>query len=78
MMAELRKAEGEAKAGRRGLWASVPEPTPTAKATAERQEKERKFEAIVTRVWGADMISVLKNGEKQEKKIQFASVRQPR
>lgn len=78
MMSELRKAEAEAKAGRRALWTSLPTPTPSTAAVQAQQEKDRKFEAIVTRVWGADTLSVLKKGDTVEKKIQFASVRQPR
>lgn len=78
MMAELRKAEAEAKAGRRALWATLPAPTPSTAAVQAQQEKDRKFEAIVTRVWGADTLSVLKKGDTVERRIQFSSVRQPR
>ncbi|KAI5475177.1 transcription factor (Snd1/p100) [Pseudohyphozyma bogoriensis] len=78
IMAEFRKAEAEAKAGRRGLWASLPLPAPGAAAVQAQQEKERKWDGVVTRVWGADMLSILKNGEQTERRIQLASVRQPK
>ncbi|SCV72043.1 BQ2448_4737 [Microbotryum intermedium] len=78
MMAELRKAEAEAKGARRGVWKSLPAATPTAAAKAAQQEKERKFEGVVTRVWGADMLSIVKTGETKERRIQLASVRQPK
>ncbi|SCZ88438.1 BZ3500_MvSof-1268-A1-R1_Chr2-1g04411 [Microbotryum saponariae] len=78
MMAELRKAEAEAKGARRGVWKSLPAATPTAAAQAAQHEKERKFEGVVTRVWGADMLSIVKTGETKERRIQLASVRQPK
>ena len=78
MMAELRKAEGEAKAGRRALWRSLPAPAPGQAQAQAQQEKERKWDGVVTRVWGADMLSVVKNGEDVERRLQLSSVRQPR
>lgn len=77
-MAEFRKAEGEAKLGRRGVWKNLPVPAPAAAAVAAQQEKEKKFEGVVVRVWGADMVSVIKNGETEERKLQLSSIRQPR
>ncbi|KAK4705914.1 staphylococcal nuclease domain-containing protein 1, partial [Phenoliferia sp. Uapishka_3] len=78
MMAELRKAEGEAKAARRALWRSLPMPAPGAAAVAAQQAKDSKWDGVVTRVWGADMLSILKTGEQTERRVQLASVRQPR
>lgn len=78
MMAELRKAEGEAKTARRALWRSLPMPAPGAAAVAAQQAKDSKWEGTVTRVWGADMLSVLKTGDTVERRLQLSSVRQPR
>ncbi|KAL8292267.1 hypothetical protein RQP46_001733 [Phenoliferia psychrophenolica] len=78
MMAELRKAEGEAKAARRALWRSLPMPAPGAAAVAAQQAKDSKWDGVVTRVWGADMLSVLKTGDTVERRLQLSSVRQPR
>jgi staphylococcal nuclease domain-containing protein 1 len=74
MMADLRKAENEAKAARLRVWNSLPVVTPVAAAA----QADRKFDAVVTRVWGTDMLSVVKIGEIAERKIQLASVRQIR
>ena len=52
-----------------------------AAAHAQAQEKEivRNFEGVVTRIWGADQISVLEQGENAiERRIQLSSVRGPR
>lgn len=80
MMSELRKAEAEAKGARRNVWRNLPAPTPTAAAQAAQQEKERKWEGVVVRVWGADMLSVVRNGDTkgEERRLQLSSVRQPR
>lgn len=77
MMQELRKAEAEAKAGRRCLWRNLPEPTQAGQAAAAQQEKERRYDAVVTRVWGADQLSVLR-ADGKEVRIQLASTRQPK
>lgn len=75
MMSELRRAEADAKSHRRGLYKDLPDPRIAAQqATASG----RSFDALVTRVWGADMLSIVKNGEQTERRIQLASVRQPR
>ncbi|KAM0791327.1 hypothetical protein ACM66B_005797 [Microbotryomycetes sp. NB124-2] len=78
MMAELRRAEADAKAGRRGLWANLPVATPSAVQAQAQKEQDSKFDAIVTRVWGADTLSVIKVGESKERRIQLSSVRQPK
>ncbi|GAA5975870.1 hypothetical protein JCM11641_002826 [Rhodosporidiobolus odoratus] len=69
MMSELRKGEIEAKQHRRGLFKDAVVPTPA---------QVKGWTAIVTRVWGADALSVSKEGEQSERRIQFSSVRQPR
>lgn len=78
MMLELRKAESEAKAGRRALWKNLPVVTVQASAAAAKREVDRKWEGVVTRVWGADMLTVLRNGEGKEYRLQLSSVRQPK
>ncbi|GAA5820185.1 hypothetical protein JCM11251_005517 [Rhodosporidiobolus azoricus] len=70
MMAELRKAEADAKINRRGLYKDAAAPATPAQL--------KGWTATVTRVWGADMLSIIKEGEQQERRIQLASVRQPR
>ncbi|GAA5892084.1 hypothetical protein JCM5296_004053 [Sporobolomyces johnsonii] len=76
MMAELRKGESEAKLMRRGLWKDLPDP----KIAAEQAKASgRSFNAVVVRVWGADMVSVAKTEtDPQERRIQLSSIRQPR
>ncbi|GAA6034124.1 hypothetical protein JCM8097_000707 [Rhodosporidiobolus ruineniae] len=71
MMSELRKAELDAKQQRRGLFKDAVVPAANGAAT-------KGWTALVTRVWGADMLSVVKEGEQKERRIQLASVRQPR
>lgn len=77
MMAELREAEKSAKAARRGLWSSLPAPAPGQAAAQAQQEKDRKFDAVVTRAWN-DGLTVVKVGETAERRVQFASTRAPR
>ncbi|GAA5875888.1 hypothetical protein JCM3774_001113 [Rhodotorula dairenensis] len=75
MMSELRRAEADAKSHRRGLYKDLPDPRIAAQQAAA---SGRSFDALVTRVWGADMLSIVKNGEQTERRVQLASVRQPR
>lgn len=75
MMSELRRAEADAKSHRRALYKDLPDPRLAAQKAAA---SGRSFDALVTRVWGADMLSIVKNGEQSERRIQLASVRQPR
>ncbi|BGP16324.1 hypothetical protein JCM10213_009173 [Rhodosporidiobolus nylandii] len=70
MMSELRKGEADARANRRGLFKDAAPPAST--------QQLKGWTAIVTRVWGADMLSVVKEGEQTERRIQLSSVRQPR
>lgn len=79
-MPELRKAEASARANRLGHWKSLPPPVASI-ATANGEVvlgKITAFEGIVTRVWGADLLSILPSGSKEERRIQFASIRQPK
>lgn len=75
MMSELRRAEADAKSHRRNLYKDLPDPRIAAQQAAA---SGRSFDALVTRVWGADMLSIVKTGEQTERRVQLASVRQPR
>lgn len=77
MMPELRKAEAEAKAARRCLWKDLPAPTQQSQAAAAQKAKDSKFDGVVTRVWGADQLSVLR-ADGKEIRLQLSSTRQPR
>lgn len=82
-MADLRKAEADAKAARRGLWQSVALPASTASAGPTALTggvKGKGYEALVTRVFSADTLFVRpgRDGGGAEKRISLASVRQPR
>ncbi|GAA5856749.1 hypothetical protein JCM8547_008820 [Rhodosporidiobolus lusitaniae] len=72
LMSQLRRAEHEARTHRRGLFANSAPPA--------SQQQLKGWTATVTRVWGADMLSVVKQGEegKGERRVQLSSVRQPR
>ncbi|GAA6013769.1 hypothetical protein JCM10207_008185 [Rhodosporidiobolus poonsookiae] len=71
IMSELRRAELDAKTHRRGLFKDAAVPAAGA-------AQAKGWTALVTRVWGADMLSIVKEGEQQERRVQLASVRQPR
>ncbi|GAA5833480.1 hypothetical protein JCM9279_001538 [Rhodotorula babjevae] len=77
MMSELRRAELDARSHRRGLFKDLPDPRVAAQQAAA---SGRSFTATVTRVWGADMLSIVKEGDSsaKERRVQLASVRQPR
>ena len=76
----LRAAEKSAKDKRLGLWQSVASAKPTghSETAAPTTSKGTSFEAVVTRVWGSDQISVIPKGGNTERRLQFASVRGPR
>lgn len=89
----LRSAENSAKGKRLAIWENEPVPAapgasnggaktaggPSSGAPAQEKEQIKNFEGVVTRVWGADQISVQEKGEEgQERRIQFSSVRGPR
>ncbi|GAA5996660.1 uncharacterized protein JCM10292_003121 [Rhodotorula paludigena] len=71
MMSELRRGEAEARANRRGLYKDAQPAGPSAAAL-------KGFNATCVRVWGADMLSIVKDGDPAERRVQLASVRQPR
>lgn len=88
-MVPLRKAEAEAKAARRGQWSSLPALASVshnatngngsaAANMAAQQQKTKAFEGVVTRVWGADLLSILPVGSEVERRIQLSSIRQPK
>ncbi|KAK1924792.1 transcription factor [Papiliotrema laurentii] len=80
----LRAAERSAKEKRLGLWKSLGSPQGAQGAQGAQAPasttKGSTFDAIVTRIWGSDQISVVaKTGDKTaERRLQFASVRGPR
>jgi staphylococcal nuclease domain-containing protein 1 len=73
-MAALRKAESDAKSARRGVWQNV------VSNGSSSGSKGKGYEALVTRIYGVDAIGVRlgKDGEGEERKITFSSVRQPK
>lgn len=54
LMAELRAAESTAKAARKGVWHDLP--VVAAVTRTAKEEQDRKFEGIVTRVYGPDFL----------------------
>ncbi|GAA6062972.1 hypothetical protein JCM10212_005731 [Sporobolomyces blumeae] len=81
MMQELRRAEQEAKLLRRGLWKDLPDPEVEIRKNGSTAAGAGRgsFNAIVVKVWGADMVTLAKTEMgKEEKKVQLSSVRQPR
>ena len=81
----LRAAERSAKEKRLGLWKNQA-PAKNGQAVASNgapivsTTKGSSFDALVTRVWGSDQISVVAKGDpnERERRLQFASVRGPR
>ena len=72
-MANMRKAEHEAKVNKRGVWKShVAAPT--------NGVSKKGYEALVVRIWSGDAIGVRegKEGHGPEKRITLSSVRSPR
>ncbi len=86
----LRAAEKAAKEKRLGIWEKYVAPTSAAKASssgatngsyaAVSTTKGTSIDAVVTRIWSADSISVVAKGdaEGKERRLQLASVRGPR
>jgi len=66
-MAELRRAETEAKKARRGVWSTG--------AAAVNGSSKGETEAMVTRIWSADTISVRSTTDDQERRLALSSVR---
>ncbi|GAA5915362.1 uncharacterized protein JCM6883_006810 [Sporobolomyces salmoneus] len=83
MMQELRKAEQDAKLLRKGLWKDLPDPELQLASNGSNGTTARggkgSFNAYVVKIWGTDMVSLAKTEMgKEEKKVQLASVRQPK
>jgi staphylococcal nuclease domain-containing protein 1 len=82
----LRAAEKTAKDKRLGVWANIAASKASTSggatngSAAPATTKGASFDAIVTRVWNSDQISVIAKGDEKgvERRLQFASVRGPR
>lgn len=80
-MPELRQAEAEAKQARRGIWSHLPPPQSaqgSSGAASGASAGAKTFQATVSRVWGPDALSVIPKQGGNERRIQLASVRQPK
>ncbi|KAJ3735805.1 hypothetical protein DFJ43DRAFT_1151026 [Lentinula guzmanii] len=76
-MERLRSAEKNAKEKRLCLYASSAQPT-ASKSDAAVNGQSRSFEAIVTRVWSGDQISVAEKAAGKERRLQLSSTRGPK
>lgn len=78
-MKDLRSAELSAKNGRIGLWKDLVRPIASTSASNATGTplSTKAFSAIVTRVWGADALSI-QEANKPERRITLSSVRQPK
>ena len=76
-MERLRQAERVAKEKRLKLYANAPAPAAKANGTAINGNA-RSFDAIVTRVWSGDQISVADRESGKERRIQLSSTRAPK
>jgi staphylococcal nuclease domain-containing protein 1 len=82
----LRAAEKAAKDKKLGLWegygANKSGPTGTTNGAVQSSSttKGSSFDAVVTRIWGSDQISVIAKSDAsgKERRLQFASVRGPK
>ena len=93
-MSAFRNAEKQAKANRLAIWSTLPAPAivpakaangssaaaGTAPVESNGSTLEKQFDAVVSRVWNAESISVRmgKHGEGKEVKLFLSSIRQPR
>ncbi|EKM54097.1 uncharacterized protein PHACADRAFT_122832 [Phanerochaete carnosa HHB-10118-sp] len=76
-MERLRQAERAAKEKRLKLYANAP--APAAKANGPvTNGSTRTFDAVVTRVWSGDQISVAERDSSKERRIQLSSTRAPK
>lgn len=95
---KLRAAEKAAKDGRKGIWESFQQPTRAAPSTngdaaaqvpaqagpsAAALLKGKTLQAVVTRVWSGDSVSIVESGDANvlgggERRVQLSSVRAPR
>ena len=76
-MERLRQAERVAKEKRLRLYASAPAPSAKSNGTTVNGTA-RSFDAIVTRVWSGDQISVADRDTGKERRIQLSSTRAPK
>ena len=79
-MERLRAAERNAKEKRAYLYSNLPAPTAAAHSNGSIANggSSREFDAVVTRVWSGDMISVVPKDGSKERRIQLSSVRAPK
>lgn len=85
---KLRANEKAAKEGRKGIWESLVVPTRlsgpsngaggTPASVPAPSQKGRTFSGQVVRVWSADQVSIIEDGQQQEKRVQLSSLRAPR
>lgn len=76
-MERLRAAEKAAKEKRVYLYANAPAPSAKSNGAAVNGGP-RAFDAIVTRVWSGDQISVVEKDGSKERRLQFSSTRGPK
>ena len=76
-MERLRSAERAAKEKRLKLYANAPAPAVKANGPAANGHAQN-FDAIVTRVWSGDQISVAERDSGKERRIQLSSTRAPK
>ena len=76
-MEKLRQAERSAKEKHLNLFANAPTPATKSNGTTANGST-RQFDAVVTRVWSGDQISVLEKDGSKERRIQLSSVRAPK
>lgn len=77
-MERLRQAERAAKEKRLKLYATAPVPTAKSNGAAAFNGSARSFDAVVTRVWSGDQISVAERDGSKERRIQLSSTRAPK
>lgn len=77
-MERLRAAERAAKEKRLKLYASAPTPAVKSNGAVAPNGNARSFDAVVTRVWSGDQISVAERDKPKERRIQFSSTRAPK
>lgn len=76
-MERLRQAERAAKEKRLKLYATAPVANAKSNGTAVNGGA-RTFDAVVTRVWSGDQISVAEKDGAKERRIQLSSTRAPK
>lgn len=77
-MERLRQAERAAKEKRLKLYASAPTPAAKSNGGVALNGNARNFDAVVTRVWSGDQISVAEKDGAKERRIQLSSTRAPK